>query len=62
MRENIIDDEAIELQFPLNTVGTKELKELLQGNIFSYPKSSLLAKAFLRQCTKDNDLILDFFA
>ncbi len=61
MKENVIDDEAVELQLPLNTVWTKELKELLQGNIFSYPKSSLLPKAFLKQCTKDNDLILDFF-
>lgn len=42
--------------------GTKEVKELFSRNIFSYPKPTTLLKHFLVIASKNNDLVLDFFA
>lgn len=41
----------------------KELSSLLGvGSIFDYPKPSLLVKRLLQISTRDNDIVLDFFA
>jgi len=43
--------------------GTKELKEIFDDTIvFSFPKPSILLKYLFSSATKDNDIILDFFA
>jgi len=42
--------------------GTKEIKAFFPNNIFSYPKPSGLIKNAIQIATKDNDIILDFFA
>lgn len=45
-----------------NEEGTRALNELFPDGIFSYPKPPSLIKAFVEQFTKNNDLVLDFFA
>jgi len=42
--------------------GTLLLKKLLGENIFSYPKSLYAVKDTIKLMTKDDDIILDFFA
>lgn len=47
----------------LNSVATKELRELLEAQLFDYPKTTDLLKQLIYQSTSsDNDLILDFFS
>ena len=45
------------------THGTKQLQELFDGKaVFESPKPTSLIEIFLRIATKENDLVLDFFA
>ena len=44
------------------TNGTMELKNLFEGNFFDNPKPINLIEKMAELCTKDNDIILDFFA
>ncbi|MDD2906155.1 MAG: site-specific DNA-methyltransferase [Sulfurimonas sp.] len=46
----------------LNATSTKELRELLDGQYFDYPKNIQLLKTLVTQATNQNDIILDFFA
>lgn len=48
----------------LNSAATKELRELLQAQIFDYPKTIDLLKQLVYQTTltDSNDIILDFFS
>ena len=46
----------------MNQVATKELSQLLNENIFSYPKPVKLIKKIIKSCTNKNDIILDFFS
>ena len=47
----------------LNANSTKYLRNLLEGQFFDYPKNIELLKILVSQTTsKDNDIILDFFA
>ena len=42
--------------------GTKEIRELFKRQVFSYPKPSSLIEYFVKCCTDNNDIIMDFFA
>ena len=42
--------------------GTKVVNNLLEGNIFDFPKSVFLIKDILKITTESDDLILDFFS
>jgi adenine-specific DNA-methyltransferase len=44
------------------TNGTKELSELFENRIFDFPKPISLLKEFYHQATKEDDIVLDFFA
>ena len=44
------------------TNGTQLLKKILGGNYFNNPKPISLIKKFAELCTKDSDIVLDFFA
>jgi hypothetical protein len=46
----------------LNATATKELRILLDGQHFDYPKSLKLLNIIIQQSTSNNDIILDFFA
>lgn len=46
----------------LNANSTKFLREILDGQIFDYPKSIDMLKLLIKQATNESDLILDFFA
>lgn len=46
----------------LNTVATKELREILNGQIFNYPKTVDLILQIVNQGTDKNSIILDFFS
>lgn len=46
----------------MNQVATKELKEMELVEYFSYPKGIQFIYDIVNSCTKDNDIILDFFA
>nr|WP_321269285.1 site-specific DNA-methyltransferase [uncultured Tolumonas sp.] len=45
-----------------NSDGTKELADLFEPKIFDHPKPTVLIKNIINISTKDDDLILDFFA
>lgn len=42
--------------------GTKEITDLLKARIFSFPKPVSLIQYLATICTKNNDIIFDFFA
>jgi len=42
--------------------GSKEMREIFAGQVFSYPKPSGLIQYLVQACTGNDDLILDFFA
>ncbi|MDO8599406.1 MAG: site-specific DNA-methyltransferase [bacterium] len=42
--------------------GTKEVREILDGNIFQFPKPSSLVETIIKQVADDNSIILDSFA
>jgi adenine-specific DNA-methyltransferase len=46
----------------LNQDGTKELRELFGEQVLEYPKPVSLLEALIHMATRDDDLILDFFA
>lgn len=46
----------------MNQVATKELKEMELVEYFSYPKGVDFMRDIISSCTKDNDIILDFFS
>ena len=46
----------------MNQVATKELSQLLNANVFSYPKPVELVKKIISSCTGKNDIILDFYS
>jgi len=46
----------------MNQAGTKELRELLNGEYFQNPKPVVLIKKLIYYSTSETDIILDFFA
>jgi adenine-specific DNA-methyltransferase len=46
----------------INSIATKESRDLLGGQYFDYPKSVDLLKQLVNQGTLENDTILDFFS
>lgn len=46
----------------LNNDGTTEIQKLFKARVFDYPKSTRLLKYLLNIVTKNDSLILDFFA
>lgn len=49
-------------QHGLNSDGTKEIGELVGTKVFDHPKPSQTIKHLCDIATKDNDIVLDFFA
>lgn len=56
------DEDTYSMSAAKNEEGTRVLKDLLGDSSFSYPKPISLLKALVEQFTRDNDLIVDFFA
>lgn len=44
------------------TSGTKELSQLFESRIFDFPKPTSLLKVLVQQGSKEDDIVLDFFA
>lgn len=42
--------------------GSKEIRDLFENQVFSYPKPTGLIKFFVQNCSYNNDIVLDFFA
>lgn len=55
-------DGAESLTAGLNQEATKEVRELLGGQLLEYPKPTSLIKGLIAISTRKDDLILDFFA
>ena len=61
----LFEDEAFEpvvLRSARGGVATEEIKTILGGKAFPYPKPLSLIKGLLSQATRPNDTVLDFFA
>jgi adenine-specific DNA-methyltransferase len=56
------DDDVISLTVGATGEGTAMVKEILGNKDFPYPKPLSLMKGLLRQATRRNDIVLDFFA
>jgi adenine-specific DNA-methyltransferase len=50
------------LDTTINTVATKELRDLMGGQVFDYPKGVELLKLLIDQGGSTDDIFLDFFA
>lgn len=46
----------------LNEEATKQVRDLFGDQVFDYPKPLSLVQSLLRALTRDNDLVVDFFA
>ena len=46
----------------MNQVATKELSQLMDKNVFSYPKPVEFIKKILKSSTNNGDIVLDFFS
>lgn len=55
-------DEVTSLNAGLNQEGTKEVRELLGSQILEYPKPLTLLRGLILIATREDDLIVDFFA
>lgn len=60
--EEDAEDEPVVLRSARGGVATDEIKNILGGKVFSYPKPLTLIKGLLSQATQPNDIVLDFFA
>lgn len=49
------------LKSATNKRGTDEMVELFGEKAFSYPKNELLLKLIIEYCTKESDIVMDFF-
>ena len=47
---------------PTNTNATSEMKKVMGGDYFDSPKPAELVMRFATLCTRDDDIVLDFFA
>ena len=56
------DEETTSLSAGLNQEGTKEVRELLGGQVLEYPKPLSLLRGLITVATRDDDLVMDFFA
>ena len=56
--KNVWTDKKYQSEFN----GTNLLKEILNSNVFNYPKSLYLLEDILKITSKENSIILDFFA
>jgi adenine-specific DNA-methyltransferase len=55
-------EEITSLTAGLNQDGTKEVRELLGGQVLEYPKPLSLLRGLIAIATRKNDIVLDFFA
>lgn len=66
INEDVDDDDFLEAIFTLRSVrggvATEEVKSVLGGKAFPYPKPLSLLKGLLEQATQKEDAVLDFFA
>ncbi len=56
------DSEITFLTAGLNQEATKELRDILGEQVLDYPKPTTLIKGLLAVTTRDNDIVMDFFA
>lgn len=56
------EDAPVVLTAGMNQEGTKELRELFGAQVMEYPKPQSLLRTLVRLATRENDLVLDFFA
>jgi adenine-specific DNA-methyltransferase len=49
------------LKDTVNKKGTDEIVALFKEKVFSYPKNELLIQKIIEYCTKEKDLVIDFF-
>ena len=56
------EEEVTTLNAGLNQEGTKEVRELLGGQVLEYPKPLSLLRGLVSIATREDDLVLDFFA
>ena len=55
-------DEVTSLSAGLNQEGTKEVRELLGGQVLEYPKPLSLLRGLVAIATRADDIVVDFFA
>lgn len=56
------DDGILLMQFPLNTIATKQLNDLMGGQVFNNPKAVDMIKQIVEQSTDTYSIILDSFS
>jgi adenine-specific DNA-methyltransferase len=50
------------MQTNINAQATKEVRSILEGQVFDYPKPVMLLKEIIKQSASGEDIIMDFFA
>ena len=56
------EDDFVVMRSPQAGEGTEVIQEILGSKVFQYPKPPTLILELLRQATRPNDIVLDFFA
>lgn len=56
------DEDAVHIRAPQAGEGTEAIQQLFGSKVFQYPKPPTLMEDLLRQATRPNDTVLDFFA
>ncbi len=56
------EDDLIVMRSPQAGQGTEQIQEIFGSKVFQYPKPGGLILELLRQSTRPNDIVLDFFA
>jgi len=60
--EDELEDDVFHLSAGLNQEGTQQLRELMGEQVLDYPKPVSLMRSFVKLATRNDDIILDFFA
>lgn len=58
----LIKTHWVDKRYNANTAGTKILDDIMGVKTFDFPKSLYLMEDILKLCSKDGDIILDFFS
>ncbi|MHB8113668.1 MAG: site-specific DNA-methyltransferase [Bellilinea sp.] len=53
------DEEVLAMKFPINTIATKKLRDVMGDQVFDFPKSTEMLTQLIQQATDKNDIILD---
>ncbi len=62
VNEDEVDEDTVTLNSPQAGEGSEIIQEIFGSKVFQYPKPPTLIRELIRQASRENDTVLDFFA